>query len=180
MNMNYPQLLTFTEKHGSFTFICRSEKELFQAALQVLKMREAQGYWYHAPEDPKLKAPSYTTAQEIEQLRGPAKEAAQKELQKYKRALKEYQEELEDWKELQEALKNQDGRLAFRILERRSDYEYEAMDLESPYLLDNPDTENLILEQLEQLSPEQRLELFQKFCLHCGSQDSGCQCWNDE
>lgn len=33
---------------------------------------------------------------------------------------------------------------------------------------------------LDQLTDEQRLELFDMFCKECGSEDTDCQCWNDE
>lgn len=33
---------------------------------------------------------------------------------------------------------------------------------------------------LERLSDQERIELFGDYCKHCGSEDSGCQCWNDE
>lgn len=29
-------------------------------------------------------------------------------------------------------------------------------------------------------TPDQRMEVFQQFCTHCGSSDPRCQCWNDE
>lgn len=33
---------------------------------------------------------------------------------------------------------------------------------------------------LERLSDQERVELFGEYCKYCGSEDSGCQCWNDE
>lgn len=30
------------------------------------------------------------------------------------------------------------------------------------------------------LTDEQRVELFSRYCRSCGSNDRGCQCWNDE
>lgn len=30
------------------------------------------------------------------------------------------------------------------------------------------------------MRPEERLEIFSRFCQHCGSDDPRCQCWNDE
>ncbi len=32
---------------------------------------------------------------------------------------------------------------------------------------------------LEDLTPEQRLLVFSRFCTHCGSNNPKCQCWND-
>lgn len=33
---------------------------------------------------------------------------------------------------------------------------------------------------LSALTDAQRVELFSRFCVHCGSADPKCQCWNDE
>lgn len=33
---------------------------------------------------------------------------------------------------------------------------------------------------LKALTEEQRRDVFAEFCVHCGSDDNGCQCWNDE
>jgi len=33
---------------------------------------------------------------------------------------------------------------------------------------------------LDTLSPDQRMQLFAKYCTHCGTDNPKCQCWNDE
>ncbi len=33
---------------------------------------------------------------------------------------------------------------------------------------------------VDQLTNEQRLELFGEYCKGCGCDDPDCQCWNDE
>jgi hypothetical protein len=30
------------------------------------------------------------------------------------------------------------------------------------------------------ISEDARMEIFNKFCKHCGSDNPNCQCWNDE
>lgn len=35
-------------------------------------------------------------------------------------------------------------------------------------------------ERIDSLTDEQRMDIFNKYCTHCGSKDSGCQCWNDD
>lgn len=37
-----------------------------------------------------------------------------------------------------------------------------------------------IIEQLNKLTNDERMEIFGKFCNHCGNKDHLCQCWNDE
>ena len=36
------------------------------------------------------------------------------------------------------------------------------------------------VDHLKTLTPEQRKEVFAQFCIHCGSDNPTCQCWNDE
>jgi len=37
-----------------------------------------------------------------------------------------------------------------------------------------------IKDQLDLLSDEERFNIFCNYCLHCGSLNPECQCWNDE
>ncbi len=39
---------------------------------------------------------------------------------------------------------------------------------------------NLYVEILETLTPEERLEIFGNFCVHCGTSCLPCHCWDDE
>jgi hypothetical protein len=36
------------------------------------------------------------------------------------------------------------------------------------------------MEFLKDLTDEERLEIFNKFCKSCGSKNNKCQCWNDD
>lgn len=33
---------------------------------------------------------------------------------------------------------------------------------------------------LSNMTDEQRMDVFSKYCRHCGSDNPDCQCWNDE
>lgn len=37
-----------------------------------------------------------------------------------------------------------------------------------------------IYEELLKLSPEERMQILNKFCKYCGSSDPRCVCWNDK
>jgi hypothetical protein len=37
-----------------------------------------------------------------------------------------------------------------------------------------------IIELLNRLSDEERVEVFSKFCRYCGDKNPDCQCWNDD
>jgi len=38
----------------------------------------------------------------------------------------------------------------------------------------------MLANQLYVLSDDERMQIFNLFCKHCGSIDRSCQCWNDE
>lgn len=39
---------------------------------------------------------------------------------------------------------------------------------------------NDVIDEVKELTPEQRLAVFGAFCNFCGCDDPKCQCWNDE
>lgn len=132
----YPIILNFKQKHGELHFICNSQADLFKAALHVFNDRVKAGHWYFPPSEDRAAQPDYATQEEVDQLKGPAKEAAQKELKQYQRHLANLKEQQDDWEEIQDAAKLQDGQLAYFILDRHSGYEYEKMQKIYPTPLD--------------------------------------------
>lgn len=46
-------------------------------------------------------------------------------------------------------------------------------------LTNRPTVADLVL-FLRQLSPAARVDVFHRFCTHCGDENPQCQCWNDE
>ena len=37
-----------------------------------------------------------------------------------------------------------------------------------------------IIEELNKLTDEERLEIFDHYCKECGKKNPRCQCWNDD
>ncbi len=37
-----------------------------------------------------------------------------------------------------------------------------------------------IAEAIADMTDEERLALFSRYCMNCGSSDPNCQCWNDD
>jgi hypothetical protein len=37
-----------------------------------------------------------------------------------------------------------------------------------------------LVEKLNELTDEERLDVFARYCTYCGRKDPDCQCWNDE
>ena len=130
LNPEKRYILRFEEKHGDRYFVILGEKELHQACLKVLKERFQDRNWYYNPPSDEPEIPAYTQEQ-ILQLQGAAREAAQREFNNYKKELRDHQKDMEQWARIKIAVETGDGAAAFQILQDRSDYEYERMVLEA-------------------------------------------------
>lgn len=124
-----PGVVVLEEKHGTAYYNAPDEETLHKVALTILKGRHKAGYWYHKPEAPKK--PDYTDPTEIAGLRGDLKKRAEERLTRYKGELAQYEDEKLRFEDIQKAVRENDGALAWRILRERSDYEYEKVTLES-------------------------------------------------
>lgn len=129
--VRFPAILRFKEKYGDRLFIINGEEDLTRAALKVIKDRFEDGYWYDEPEEPTK--PDYSL-EEAATLKGAAKEAALREIDRFQRSKLAYEEALEMWKILKSAVDNNDGRIAYYFLHYRSDMrcEYETLELLLP------------------------------------------------
>ena len=118
------KILVFEEKHGTRYFAAKTKEQLFAACLMILKQRNEQG-WYPAPSR-KPDRPDFDE-ESIPNLPESMQETAKKKYQSYKTNLR-YYEGYRYTKELVEkAVAENNGALAYEILEDRSDGEYERM-----------------------------------------------------
>ncbi len=136
----YPGVLEVREKHGAVLLAAATPEQFYASALWLLKERYAEeGYWYLEPGNPP-EAPSFERPEDApEEFRARAVGI----LKSYERACREHEQDL-DWKRrLEKCLKMaeeadgvwgprlyQAGRLAWQLLEERSDYEYEGVSFE--------------------------------------------------
>lgn len=123
-----PMLLILHEKHGNLYFSIPDEETLFKVALDIVAKRDKAGYWYYAPEKPK--SPSMTEEEVTKLPDGKTKDFARKELAEYKAEKRRYDDEMLDETERKRAIKEKDGRRAYRVLCDHSDGEYQRMTLE--------------------------------------------------
>ncbi len=120
-----PGVVVVTEKHETLYFHAPDEATLHRVALMILKGRKKSGYWYGKPEEPK--APDYTDLAEIRLLRGEIQKKARAQLHRYTEDLYWFRAEADRFEAIQKAAKEGDGALAWKILQERSDYEYESV-----------------------------------------------------
>jgi hypothetical protein len=122
-----PCVLIAKEKHGTVYMDALTAEGLYASCLALLKFRRKEEYYY-TPELPKK--PSLTAEQAFTLPEGPVRNAANAEFNRYKRAMDDYHQQLEFVTGVDEAIKNEDGLLAYILLKERGDAEYEEIDLE--------------------------------------------------
>lgn len=126
-----PGVVVCEEKHGNRYYHAPDETTLHKIALMILGGRLKAGYWYYKPTaKDKPKAPDYTNPTEIDTLRGEIKAKAVSALRGFQSEMKRYEQDVEDFNDIERAVKEQDGKLAWEILRFRSGGEYEKVALE--------------------------------------------------
>lgn len=122
------RILVLEEKHGPFYFPAFTDEELYNSALTILKGRYQSGQWYFLDEY-SLKEP-YMSLSDVQLLpEGKLKTTALNQHLKYQKQKAEREEDQKHYNNILRAIKNKDGKLAWEILQYRSDFEYEAIRL---------------------------------------------------
>ena len=120
------RILVLEEKHGTAYLDASTEAKLYEAALSVVKSRLHPEWGFYCEEDPP--EPVGVTQEDIDKLPdGTGKNALVKQLATYKRELEEYERINENYANAKKAVETKDGKLAWRILLHRSDWEYEGV-----------------------------------------------------
>lgn len=127
------RLIVFREKHGKRYFAAFDEPMLHKVALKMLKERFHEGYIddpgplekYHGCEKPYE-----PTGAEIEALPEQLQAAAKATRRRYRERRATWQDEHERYVQALKALRDNDGTVAFEVLQERQDYEYEGYTFE--------------------------------------------------
>jgi hypothetical protein len=120
-------VLVCREKRGDRYFVTPDDKSLFKNALLILRGRLVSD-WYEAP-GPKPEDLDYVK-DDVVSMPKSFQEQAYEKLRKHEDKVREWNLVTAMWDRIQEACSNADGRLAWSILLKRSDYEYETVSLE--------------------------------------------------
>lgn len=152
------KMIVYHGKHST-DYWDATTPELFAAsALQILTENFNYG-WYYKPDEPKPYTAELITAESVNALPdGPVKQAAISEhnrqraqVDRYKRDLRDYNEALSWYNEAKRVVEEKDlsstvltnrrtGKVireipcAWKLLEQRSDYEYERVELETLHM----------------------------------------------
>jgi hypothetical protein len=153
-----PAVLVLKEKHGDSYYNATTREAFEENCLTILKQRFNEGYWYNTPDEvfPKdskwdttifqlipdfpedgtkeEKDTAISTWREANINVIPDEEARALVAKKLSKAIKNYNERsryIKWYKELERVVAEEDKEAAWRILDDRSDYEYEGISLEN-------------------------------------------------
>lgn len=125
-----PSVLVCHEKHGQLYYHAPNDAALCRAALSILRMRLEAGHWYNDPTDELPPNPNMTDEQIAALPAGPIRDTAIREVARYRSAVREQGDAIEMFADIKKAIEENNGKLAWRILRDRSDYEYERVSIE--------------------------------------------------
>lgn len=125
--VDWPRLIVLKDKHEDSYFLVADVEAVWRWALQVLQMRIDQGY-ITEPEDPK--PVDEVPDDVIDKLPEAMKKKALSDKQSNKALMKRHAKYVEIWSDIQKALSEKNGALAFKILDDRKNAEYEWFSFE--------------------------------------------------
>lgn len=141
-DQNAMSVLVVEEKHGTHYHLVANEAQLHAAALDVIKQRYEEGYFYGSAEDveetKKDRAEKQVRYRALKaELEGLTNEhliaAGKSELATLAEGFKYDTESIRHYEMAKKAVETSNGLLAWCLLESRSDYEYERVHIEPLY-----------------------------------------------
>ncbi len=118
------QILVFKEKHGNRYFLAEIKEQVYDACLKILKERE---WMIVEPEEPELEDEYQNMVFEP----GSVFEKAQIDIiKRNQNKTLTYNEMMKQYKLARFAIEESNGRIAWRVLSDRCDYEYEYFEFE--------------------------------------------------
>lgn len=129
-----PRIIMFEEKHSNRHFVYSTREEFYAIMLYVLTERFESGDWYWEPEAPDAME---MALDEIEKIKNVAtKEFALEKYHDYQRELKEFEKENRLYKNIEKAVNEKDGKLAYIVMVDRRKHEYENFETIEPESLE--------------------------------------------
>jgi len=120
------KIFIVNEKDSTRYFLAEPEAKLHAAALLILKDRLDPRYPYITKPDEPTRPEGMLGLDAIAALPdGEIKKLAADQHKRYTREMGQYHDELAQWQRAKKAIKDKDGKAAYKILEERQHYEYE-------------------------------------------------------
>ena len=125
------QILVEFQKHGEGYFSIPTINDLYKVSLFILKNRIEIGYIQQLKEP----EPLGFEESEIEFLPEPFRKDAKEKFDHQRKLESEIQKNNKDYNNSIKAIEDEDGATAWRILGKRSDYEYERIEIIQPNII---------------------------------------------
>lgn len=126
-NFKWPKLIVLKDKHENGYYLVTDVESVWRWALHVLQMR-VNDHYIREPEEPR---PVEEVPDDvIDKLPEAMKKKALSDKQANKSLMKRHQRYVEIWNDVQTALAEKNGALAFKVLDDRRDHEYEGFSFE--------------------------------------------------
>jgi len=126
------RILVAHEKHATRFFDARTDKALYASALKLIKERIDPEYGYIQDPGP-MEEWVHVEALSDEQIANLPESYRLDALRKRKernREILDWEKFKADYNDAKKAVKTRDGKLAFEVLKRRQDHEYENVEIE--------------------------------------------------
>jgi hypothetical protein len=122
--MQFPFLLVLKEKHEDAYFYVPDEATLYTLALEVVKKRQATGYFYTPVYDEPKKLDF--SKEDLPKMPESVRKDSAAKLKKHEAASRAYQQDQKDLRFIKQTITDQNGEQAWQILKQiRCDHEYE-------------------------------------------------------
>jgi hypothetical protein len=118
-------IILFKEKHGELCFDASTDELTFAACLNVVKRRLKDG-WYQVPNKPKK---PHFDEKEIAAMPWEERAVLTGLFQMYKSSLEWFNLSKQDRETAIRASENNDGKLAWKLIDSRRGYEYEGFEM---------------------------------------------------
>ena len=125
------KIMILVEHHGNRYLDVSTQEKLEKASLSVVKGRFGGNNEYYPIEAPVDPGPPPFTEEQIEQLDKLFQPVARTEVLRHKSKLQSYNNEKKLQESIRYCIENNDGKLAYRILQSRRGYEDESFEIVS-------------------------------------------------
>jgi hypothetical protein len=139
---NWPLMIRVKDKYSEYFYIVNKPQDAYDVSLRILTERLNEGYWYHEPTVPDTFEEYFLnlfgiTVEEAAvlsklKLSFQAYGSASGLLARYRRIYKDDLNSKAEFQIIKKAVLEKNGKLAYRILLSRSDYEYERFEIIKP------------------------------------------------
>lgn len=145
----YPDLPCIAELKGKYDntfYYCETEEDIQNMSLDILWTRYHSRRFYYEPKKPEQ--PEVSKEEMGKMKEGSIRTAIEEEWERYEQDCKRYPMYKKNYDRIIEALRKNDGHMAFVALKNRNDWQYEEIEFHSPAKIKKPPAGDLVKKKL--------------------------------